>query len=399
MKRLVFGVLLVVLAANVSAQRPSGKGREPQPPDPAAGQALSGLTAAQRADFADGLGDFTEVERVTDGLGPVFNERSCAACHSVPAIGGGSNRQVTRFATRTNGLFDALASLGGSLVQDHAIGLRDGVAHNFRPEVIPAAATIIVRRRTTPLFGLGLVDATPDSDFIAAAQQQAARGDGVAGRVNMVDNIRAGMKTVGKFGWKAQVPSLLQFSGDAYVNEMGITTADFPNENCPQGNCAELAFNPAPGINDDGSGVRALTNYMSMLAPPPRGSITGDVTAGEATFERIGCTACHVATQHTGSNAIAALDRKTYHPYSDLLLHDMGTLGDNLEMGNSTATEMRTTPLWGLRFLNNYLHDGRARTLDQAILAHDGQARVARNQYAGLAADAKAKLFAFLNSL
>jgi CxxC motif-containing protein (DUF1111 family) len=401
MKRIVFGVLVVVLAANVSAQRQSGRGRETQTqaPDPAAGQALSGLTAAQRADFADGLGDFTEVERVTDGLGPVFNERSCAACHSVPAIGGGSNRQVTRFATRTNGLFDALASLGGSLVQDHAIGLRDGVAHNFRPEVVPPAATIVVRRRTTPLFGLGLVDATPESDFIAAAQQQAARGNGVAGRVNMVDNIRAGIKTVGKFGWKAQVPSLLQFSGDAYLNEMGITTADFPNESCPQGNCAELAFNPAPGINDDGSGVRALTNYMSMLAPPPRGTITGDVTAGDATFDRIGCTACHVATQRTGSNPIAALDRKTYHPYSDFLLHEMGALGDNLEMGNSTGTEMRTAPLWGLRFLNNYLHDGRARTLDQAILAHDGQARSARDQYAGLAADAKAKLIAFLNSL
>lgn len=263
---------------------------------------------------------------------------------------------------------------------------------------MPAAATITVRRRTTPLFGLGLVDATPDSDFIAAAAQQ-ARGGGVTGRVNMVDNIRAGMKTVGKFGWKAQVPSLFQFSGDAYLNEMGITTADFPNESCPQGNCAELAFNPAPGINDDGSGPIALTNFMSLLAAPPRGTITGDVTAGEATFERIGCTACHTATQRTGSNPIAALDRKTYHPYSDFLLHDMGALGDGLEMGNSTGREMRTAPLWGLRFINNYLHDGRARTLDQAILAHDGQARSARDQYVALAADPKSKLIAFLNSL
>ena len=307
MKRLMIGVLLVVVAVNVSAQRGSGTGR--QTPDPAAGEALAGLTAAQRADFTAGKGDFTEVEKVTDGLGPVFNERSCVACHSVPAIGGGSNRLVTRFATRVNGLFDALASLGGSLVQDHALNQRDGVTHNFRPEVVPAAATIIVRRRTTPVFGLGLVDATPDSDFIAAAAQQAARNDGVAGRVNMVDNIRAGMKTAGKFGWKAQVPSIFQFSGDAYLNEMGITTSDFPNENCPQGNCAELAFNPAPGINDDGSGPIALTNYMSLLAAPPRGTLTGDVAAGEATFGRIGCTACHVATQHTGPNAIAPLDR------------------------------------------------------------------------------------------
>jgi CxxC motif-containing protein (DUF1111 family) len=221
----------------------------------------------------------------------------------------------------------------------------------------------------------------------------------VAGRVSVVDNIRAGMKTVGKFGWKAQVPSLFQFSGDAYLNELGITTPDFPNESCPQGNCAELTFNPAPGINDDGSGPIVLTNYMSLLAAPPRSAQTRDVSDGEATFERIGCTACHTATQRTGSNPIAALDRKTYHPYSDFLLHDMGALGDDLEMGSATGKEMRTAPLWGLRFITTYLHDGRAMTLDQAILAHDGQARNARGQFANLAANAKAKLIAFLNSL
>ncbi|MBV8543457.1 MAG: hypothetical protein JO088_01825 [Acidobacteria bacterium] len=397
MRRLMVGVLFVVVAANVSAQRKSGSGRPA--PDPAAGEALAGLTAAQRADFAAGLADFSEEESVADGLGPVFNERSCAACHGVPAIGGGSTRTVTRFARRINGLYDALASLGGSLMQDHAIGTADGLSHNFKAEVVPAAANRTVHRRATPLFGLGLVDATPDSDFVAAAAQQAARRDGVAGRVNMVDNIRAGMKTVGKFGWKAQVPSLFQFSGDAYLNEMGITTPDFPNESCPQGDCTELAFNPAPGINDDGSGPILLTNFMSLLAAPPRAVQTRDVNDGEATFERIGCTACHTATQRTGSNPIAALDRKTYHPYSDFLLHDMGALGDDLEMGNSTGKEMRTAPLWGLRFITTYLHDGRATTLDQAILAHDGQARGARDRFAGLAADAKTKLIAFLNSL
>jgi CxxC motif-containing protein (DUF1111 family) len=397
MKRLVVGVLLVILAMNVSAQRRGGTGRPA--PDPAAGDALAGLTAAQRADFAAGLADFSEEEEVIDGLGPVFNERSCAACHSVPAVGGGSTRTVTRFSRRINGLFDALASLGGSLMQDHAIGMADGVSHEFKAEVVPAAANITVHRRATPLFGLGLVDATPDSDFLAMAQQQASRRDGTAGRASVVDNIRAGMKTVGKFGWKAQVPSIFQFSGDAYLNEMGITTPDFPNESCPQGNCAELAFNPAPGINDDGSGPILLTNFMTLLAAPPRAAQTRDVSDGEATFERIGCTACHVATLRTGSNPVAALDRKTYHPYSDFLLHDMGALGDGLEMGSATGKEMRTAPLWGLRFITTYLHDGRATTLDQAILAHDGQARGARDNYAALAAAAKAKVIAFLQSL
>jgi CxxC motif-containing protein (DUF1111 family) len=360
---------------------------------------LPGLSASQREAFADGLEDFEEEEDVAGGLGPVFNERSCVACHSIPAAGGGSARTVTRFARRVNGAFDSLAALGGSLRQDHAIGPQDGVAHPFRPEAVPPQATIVVQRRSPPLFGLGFIDATPDADLIALAQMQAARRDGTAGRVSMVDNLRAGMKTVGKFGWKAQVPTVFQFAGDAYLNELGVTNADFPNESCPQGNCAELTFNPAPGLNDDGSGVQALADFMSLLGAPARGPQNRDTADGEATFERIGCAACHVATLRTGQSSVDALDRKAYHPYSDFLLHDMGALGDDLEMGSATGREMRTAPLWGLRFITTYLHDGRARTLDQAITAHDGQGRGARDRFLGLSPTARAKLIAFLQSL
>ena len=385
----LFLILLMCLPAALHAQQ-----RRPAAGPPAAGDPLPGLTAAQLAAFSDGRDDFTEVETVTSGLGPVFNERSCAACHSAPATGGGSTRVVTRFARRDGGVFNPLANLGGSLVQDHAIGPAEGSSHAFTPESVPAPATIVVHRRTTPLFGLGLVDATPDSVFLALA----ARRD-MPGRVNLVDNFRAGMKTAGKFGWKAQVPSLFQFAGDAYLNEMGITSADFPNENCPQGNCAELAFNPAPGINDDGSGVAALRDYMSMLAPPPRGNVTRDANDGEGIFDRVGCTSCHVPTLRSGPNPVSALDRQTYHPYSDFLLHDMGALADGLEMGDGKGNEMRTAPLWGLRFVTAYLHDGRATTLDQAIAAHDGQARAARDRYNALSAADKSKLIAFLRSL
>lgn len=398
MRRLMVVGLCVVLAGSVAAQRPPGSGRSGGA-TAAAGEPLRGLTTEQREEFADGREDFREEEEVLDGLGPLFNERSCAACHNVPAAGGGSARLVTRFARRTAGVFDALTSLGGSLMQDHAIGPADGSPHAFKPEVVPAQATVVVRRRSTPLFGLGLVDATPDASFVALAQMQFARGDGTAGRAPLVDNLRAGMKTVGKFGWKGQVPTLQQFSADAYLNELGITSPDFPNENCPQGNCAELAFNPAPGINDDGGGVEALAAFMTMLAPPPRARETRDVVDGQQVFNSLGCAACHVATLQTGSHPIRALDRVTYHPYSDFLLHDMGALGDGLEMGAARGNEMRTAPLWGLRFVTTYLHDGRARTLDQAILAHDGQARAARNRFAALAADPKAKLMAFLRSL
>ncbi len=403
MKRVTIVLLSLFLAAASEGQRRRAVGRPAPTPAPApvatprAGDPLPGLTAAQSADFTEGRDDFREDEEVLDGLGPVFNDRSCVACHNVPAAGGGSNRTVTRIARRVNGAFDPLTNLGGMLLQDRAIGQADGSTHRFRPETVPAQATIVVRRRSTPLFGLGLVDATPDADFIALAASQI--GTPIAGRVSMVDNIRAGMKTVGKFGWKANVPTLIQFAGDAYVNELGITTPDFPNEQCPQGNCAELAFNPRPGINDDGSGAVLLSNFMTMLAAPPRGAQNRDTDEGQATFVSIGCAQCHVATMRTGASPIAALDRKTYQPWSDFLLHDMGPLGDGLEMGSATGREFRTAPLWGLRFLTRYLHDGRANTIEAAVLAHDGQGRPARDRFAALTGTAKARLMAFLGSL
>lgn len=392
--------MVVSVEAQQARRRPGNPPPPPPPPVPVAGQPLAGLTAAQLAAFNDGVEDFNEAEEPDEGLGPVFNERSCAACHTTPTVGGGSNRTVTRFGTRAGGTFDALANLGGSLMQDHALTLADaGVTHAYAPEVVPAVATIVAHRRTTALFGLGLVDATPDSDFLALAQLQSARRDGTAGRVHMVDNISAGTKSVGKFGWKSQNPTLFQFAGDAYVNEMGITNPQFPSENCPQGNCAELAYNPMPAINDTGDGVQKLADFMSFLAPPPRGAESGDTEPGEQTFDRIGCTACHVATMQTGSNRVAALDHKTYHPYSDFLLHDMGALGDGIEQGDAKGRDMRTAPLWGLRFAMTLLHDGRANSIEAAVLAHDGQARPARDRFAALDKNAKDKLMAFLGSL
>ncbi|MEA2571878.1 MAG: hypothetical protein QOI24_3879 [Acidobacteriota bacterium] len=410
MPRKLFAVFFSTLVAFAAlAQQAPGRGRPtrpapPPPPPPAvtatAGDAIGGLTASEAATFAAGLEEFSGVEGIDDGLGPVFNGRSCGECHDTPVVGGGSSLHlVTRVGRRVNGTFDPLTNLGGSLLQDHALGPEDGSTHQFRAETAPALATIVVHRRTTPLFGLGLIDATPDSDFIALAQQQRARNDGTAGRAPLVDNIRAGMKTVGKFGWKGQVPTLLQFAGDAYLNEMGITNPLFPNENCPNGDCSELAFNPMPGMNDGEDGIRSLADYTSMLAPPPRAANTRDTSDGEATFERIGCTSCHVATMHSGTSSVAALSGQTYHPYSDFLLHDVGSLGDGIEQGDANGREIRTAPLWGLRFLTTYLHDGRATTLEGAITAHEGQARAARDRYNALNRNEKDKLLTFLRSL
>jgi len=379
---------------------PQGGGNNnPPAPAPALGGPVAGLTAAQQQLFNEGRDEFREDEEVVDGLGPIFNGRSCVECHNAGAPGGAGRRTVTRFGTVTNGAFNPLTNLGGSLLQERAIGPREGSPRPFTREIVPAAATVVARRRTPALFGLGLVDATTDATFIALAQQQAARNDGTAGRAALVQNILAGMRTVGKFGWKNQNPTLFQFSGDAYLNEMGITSPHFPDENCANGNCAELAFNPAPGLNDGGGEVQALADFMVMLAPPARGAITADVTAGEAVFTQIGCASCHVATLQSGASNIAALNRQTYHPYSDFLLHDMGSLGDGIAQGDAGRNDIRTAPLWGLRTFPTFLHDGRANSIEDAIRAHDGQGRASRNRFNALNATQRQRLLAFLNSL
>jgi CxxC motif-containing protein (DUF1111 family) len=365
------------------------------------GDPLPGLTAAQLAKFAAGKVEFSAVEAVDEGLGPVFNEASCKTCHLGPgtAVGGTNQRLETRFGKTTNGVFDPLVNRGGSLLQDQGIGL---VADNYvyKAEQVPPEANTVARRRTTPLFGLGLVDAVPDGAFQLLAALEAARGDGTGGKVHMVNDLsRPGMKAVGKFGWKAQVNSLFVFSGDAYLNEMGITNPLFPNESCPQGDCAALAHNPFPTMNDLGSGVAAFNDFMTLLAPPPRGPIGGNEIVGEAIFVAIGCSACHTPVLVTGQSPIAALRLKAFQPFSDFLLHDMGSLGDGIVQGDARARDMRTAPLWGLRTQTRLLHDGRATTIEQAIQAHEGQGAAARNRFRALPTDSRARLMAFLNSL
>jgi len=154
-----------------------------------------------------------------------------------------------------------------------------------------------------------------------------------------------------------------------------------------------------PALNDDGRDVSALTDFMTMLAPPARGTITDEVTAGESLFHEIGCGSCHRASLQTGPSPVAALNRATFHPYSDFLLHDMGSLGDGIVQGQATGREIRTAPLWGLRSVNRLLHDASATTSELAIQRHDGQARASRERFAALDAASVALLLAFLRSL
>ena len=364
------------------------------------GAPIGGLGAADLARFSAGQAVFEEVEGVADGLGPVFNEASCAKCHGAPT-GGTTGRLETRFGRTTGGVFDPLASLGGSLIQDHGIGAVHTANGDFTfdGEVVPSQANVTALRITTPLFGLGLVDAVPDAELLEIARLEAALSPRTRGTPSMTTEIKTGATRVGRFGWKAQNPTLFQFSGDAYLNEMGITNPEFPNENCPQGNCAALAWNPAPTLNDDGTDVAAFTDFMTLLSPPPRGTITPQVIQGSVVFIAIGCAGCHTPTLVTGSNAVAALSQKAFHPYSDFPLHDMGSLGDGIAQGAATTTQMRTAPLWGLSSRSLLLHDGRASSIEAAVLAHDGQGKTARDRFASLNSAARAAVLAFLNSL
>ena len=363
-----------------------------------AGDPLAGLLQADLDRFTAGRADFEEEETPEDGLGPVFNDISCARCHSDPATGGGSALLETRFGAKTaSGTFDPLTKYGGSLIQANGIGPAGNC--NFVAETVPAAATMTSLRRSTPLFGLGLVDAVPESTFTYVARIEAALFPDEAGRVAKVHDIARNADAVGRFGWKAQVPTLHQFGGDAYLNEMGITSPEFPNENCPNGDCSLLACNPAPDLNDDGSGVAKVADFMTLLAPSPRAPPTAEALVGRVIFSTVGCSHCHWDTFRTGDSVVQALSHATFHPYSDFLLHDMGSLGDGLEIGDGKGREFRTAPLWGVSAVTRYLHDGRATTLKDAVLAHDGQGKRARDRFNRLSDREQRALFAFVSSL
>lgn len=365
------------------------------------GQPLAGLTADEDARFEAGKNEFQDVETIQEGLGPVFNEASCSICHANP-LGGTNGRLETRFGRLTaDGAFDPMTSVGGSLIQDRGIGQVDAdPTHVYIGEVVPAEATIRTGRITTPLFGLGLVDAVPDQSFLDLAQREAAATPLTAGTPNMVLEISSGQMRVGRFGWKAQVPTLFQFSGDAYLNEMGVTNPEFPAENCPQGDCAALAYNPAPGLNDDGSNVAAFHDFMEFLAPPGRGAVSAAMAStGSRLFAQIGCASCHTPVLVTGPSPVQALSNRIFRPFSDFLLHEMGSLGDGVAQGSASGSQMRTAPLWGIHMRTSLLHDGRATTIPQAIAAHDGQGRTARDLFLSLSVAERAALLAFVKSL
>ena len=324
-----------------------------------AGEPLRGLTPAQLAAFSLGKAQFNRTFTEAEGLGPIFNQNSCASCHNNP-VGGSGTILVTRFGLLDpeSGAFDPLTSLGGSLRQDQAISIAC-------QETIPPIANTVANRVTNSTLGAGLVEAILDSDIVGNANNPPAGVNGEVHMVPMLEDPAAGLRP-GRFGWKAQVATVLTFSGDAALNEMGITNRLVGQENAPNGDVALLAqCDTVPDPEDTviaGTGLEFIdhiTNFQRFLSPPPQTPKSG--MTGETIFNTIGCADCHRPSYTTSNDPAveAALRNKTIRPYSDYLLHDMGSAADFIEQGAGGTQELRTPALWGVRFRDPLWHDGR----------------------------------------
>lgn len=358
---------------------------------------LPGLTADELAAFARGDEEFERRFAAATGLGPIFNNVSCASCHSGDGRGVPSNILV-RIGSPED---DFLTGQGGPQIQDKALL---GISPEQAPVGIPTS-----RRLPPPVFGVGLIEAISAEAILANADPDDLDGDGISGRPNWVIlSGYAGTGTqLGRFGRKAQTATLLEQTVEAYHQDIGITSEFRPVEN-PHG-YASIPIESVDRVADPevpAATVQAVVHYLRTLAPSAPGELTPTRDQGRQLFSAIGCARCHVPTLRTGPSTIAALSQKDVTLYSDLLLHDMGDeLADHRPDGSATGREWRTTPLWGLRLMEQFLdgqaflmHDGRARSVDEAIMLHGGEAAAVRAAYSALSATEKAALLDFVRS-
>ena len=379
-----------------------------------------------------------------DGLGPLFNARSCAACHfkdgrgRPPAFDG---ERPTGYLVRVGvpGQRDPLGSpLGepnyGTQIQDNAIldvapeatvivrwhevqgRFGDGTPYTLRKPVVsfrdpaygPISGLALSPRVANQVIGMGLLEAVPEATLAALADPEDADGDGVSGRVQRVWDVERGAYGVGRFGWKATEPTVRAQVASAFHGDIGITSSLFSDENCfvSTAGCSEIPTGGAPEIEDRSLGHVEL--YAGSLAVPARRDWdTAPVLRGKGLFNAIGCASCHVPRLQTGPSRIAdALSNQTIRPYTDLLIHDMGEgLADGLAVFEASGREWRTPPLWGLGLIptvnghQELLHDGRARGVVEAVLWHGGEAEAAKERFRQLSAADRADLVAFLQSL
>jgi CxxC motif-containing protein (DUF1111 family) len=379
-----------------------------------AGAVSNGFTT--NATFATDEGVFMEEEDIGVGLGPVYNARSCVDCHATPNVGGTS--QVTElrvghtdsfgnFVNPTITINDGANSIPNrSLVNDRAICPQ-------AQERVPGTETIQALRATTNVLGDGFVEAIDSNTLLAIANNQPGQSGGqIAGQFIQVPVAEAnGALRGGRFGWKNQQASLLSFAADAYVNEQGVTSRLQPTDTTT---VCKTTTDPEDQPGSDGlADIDHFARFMRATQVPPRDTAlanTSDAVTGANLFNAIGCNICHVTSITTapagtvingGAFTVpAALGSKIIHPYSDFLLHNVGT-GDGIVQngGQSTANKLRTSPLWGIRTKSRLMHDLLSFTRNDSILRHGGEATGVINNYRSLSTTQKNQLITFLQSL
>jgi len=354
-----------------------------------------------QTDFDGDRGVFEERESIADGLGPVYNAQSCAECHQNPVTGAIS--QVTELRA---GHFDGSSFVdhpGGSLINDRAIDA------SIQERVL-GGNEVRTFRTSLNTLGDGFVEAIDSNTLVAISGGQPS---GMRGQFIQVPVLEAGGQVRrGRFGWKNQHASLVSFSADAYLNEMGITSPLQPTENTSNGN-STAAFDTVPDPDNDGADVETFARFMRATKAPPRDTAlagTADAQAGSKLFDQVGCNICHVRNITTSPSGTvinrgaftvpAPLGNKLIHPFGDFLLHNVGT-GDGVVQngGQSTRNKVRTAPLWGVRTRPRLMHDGETLNRNESILRHAGEATGVINNYRNLSTTQKNQLILFLNSL
>ena len=378
------------------------------------------------------------------GLGPTFNRPSCGACHTRDGRGqppAGPDDALMQMVVRlgivepqrvpfgkphpnygvqlNDRAIDGVPAEGRAVIAWEEIPGRyaDGEAYRLRrPRVTfealafgPLEKRAAFSLRVAPqLVGMGLLEAVRERDVRAWAEANRAHPDGVRGIVRGAFERGRALPALGRFGWRAAETSVRAQIASALVNDMGLTTSLHPEKNCPAAQTACRAADPGPRPNVSDEALDTMTFYVSTLAVPERRDAgKADAARGEKMFAAIGCAACHRPTMTTGEHrAIAILSGQTIHPFTDLLLHDMGEgLADDLREGTLSGKLWRTAPLWGIGLVplasghENYLHDGRARGLAEAILWHGGEAENAKDRFRALPKADRDALIAFLRSL
>jgi len=361
---------------------------------------VEGLSEAENRRFLAGDVAFNdEVFTAATGLGPLFVSTSCGSCHAGDGKGHPMNA-LTRFG-QWDDMGNQYLHLGGPQLQHRALP-------GYLPEQLPPGAPF-VKLLPPANTGLGFLELVPDADILAMADPDDADGDGISGQPNWIslpaystarpDAISQNGQYIGRFGKKAAVYDLLQQSARAYNQDIGITSTYEPFD-------TYTGHEIDPEVNNQT--MQDVVFYLRTLkAPISRDADAPDIVAGKALFGQVGCAKCHRPTLRTSPSPIEPLAERDFHPYTDLLLHDMGPeLDDGYTEGSATTAEWRTPPLWGLGLSKNsqggqyyLLHDGRAPNIEAAILLHGGEGNQSRAAYQALDSVQKAQLIKFLESL